>query len=114
MTLRMKGSQNGLKYALNLNQSFSISNKNEKKTGEEKYLEYCLGIGLPMRNSFFMANFASKLHHTLPQERLFNQKDIIKGLMQTMSYYRATTNSIYDPTKMDKSVSEVEAIIEAK
>ena len=114
MTLRMKGSQNGLKYALNLNQIFSISNKNEKKTGEEKYLEYCLGIGLPMRNSFFMANFASKLHHTLPQERLFNQKDIIKGLMQTMSYYRATSNSIYDPTKMDKSVSEVEAIIEAK
>ena len=84
MTLRMKGAKAGLKYAVNLNQSFSISNKNEKKTGEEKYLEYCLGIGLPQRNSYFLANFASKLHHTLPQERAFNQKEIINGLLQTM------------------------------
>lgn len=66
MSLKMRGGKVPLRYAINLNQSFSISNKNEKKVGEEKYLEYCLGIGLPQRNSFFLANFASKLHHTLP------------------------------------------------
>ena len=47
MTIRRKGEERGLRYAVNLNLGFSISNKNEAKTGEEKYLEYCLGIGLP-------------------------------------------------------------------
>ncbi len=47
MNVKRKGSPLALKYAINLNQNFSIANKNEKKTGEEKYLEYCLGIGLP-------------------------------------------------------------------
>ena len=80
MTLRRKGTNVGLKYAINLNQSFSISNRNEKKIGEEKYLEYCLGIGLPQRNSYFLANFASKLHHTLPSSKLFTQTEILAGL----------------------------------
>jgi hypothetical protein len=83
----------GLKYTINLNQSFSITNLNEKKTGEEKYLEYCLGIGLPQRNSYFLANFASKFHHTLPKSTAFSQKEILIGLHKTMAYYRATTNS---------------------
>ncbi len=47
MTIRRRGEDKGLRYAVNLNLGFSISNKNEAKTGEEKYLEYCLGIGLP-------------------------------------------------------------------
>ena len=96
MNLRRKGTFMPLRYSINLNQSFSISNKNEKKIGEEKYLEYCLGIGLPQRNSYFLANFASKLHHTLPVHKPFTSGDILQGLNTTMSYYRATQSAIYD------------------
>jgi hypothetical protein len=77
-------------------------------------LEYCVGIGLPLRNSYFLANFASKLHHTLPHSKPFTNDDILVGLQKTMAYYRTTKNSTFDPAKSDKSVSEIEAIIEAK
>jgi hypothetical protein len=33
---------------------------------EEAYLNYCRGIGLPKYSSFLLANFAHKLHQTLP------------------------------------------------
>lgn len=81
MVLKTKNAGgNALKYAINLNQNFSISNRNESKIGEEKYLEYCVGIGLPTRDSYFMANFASKLHQTLPHSRFFTAQDILLGL----------------------------------
>jgi len=80
MTIRRRGEDKGLRYAVNLNLGFSISNKNEAKTGEEKYLEYCLGIGLPQRNSYFLSNFTSKLHHALPKSRTFTATEITDGL----------------------------------
>ncbi len=72
MELESTGSDVRQRYAINLNQSFSITNKNEAKAGEEKYLEYCLGIGLPTYHSFMLANFASKFHQTLPQHTHFS------------------------------------------
>jgi hypothetical protein len=68
------------KYAINLNPNFSISNQNHVKLGEEAYLDYCLGIGLPKRASFLLANFASKLHQALPKNKSMKNEEIIHGL----------------------------------
>lgn len=92
MVLERKGSQVSQKYAINLNQSFKITNQNESKSGEEKYLEYCLGIGLPSYHSFMLANFASKLHQTLPKHHHFTAATILQGLSHTLSYFRSTTD----------------------
>jgi hypothetical protein len=74
-----------------LNENFAIaSGMHKSKASEESYLEYCLGIGLPKYSSFILANFASKLHHTLPKS--FDNNTVMKGLQQTMSYYRSTGN----------------------
>ena len=68
------------KYAVNLNPNFSISNHNHVKQGEEAYLDYCLGIGLPKRSSFLLANFASKLHQALPKNKPMSNMEIVHGL----------------------------------
>jgi hypothetical protein len=68
------------KYAVNLNPNFSISNQHHLKSGEEAYLDYCLGIGLPKRASFLLANFASKFHHSLPKNKPMTNLEIVHGL----------------------------------
>jgi hypothetical protein len=87
MSIKRKNSTNNLNYAINLNEGFSISNtanlqggSYKSKTSEEAYLQYCLGIGLPKYSSFLLANFASKLHQTLPSERTVKNDTILKGL----------------------------------
>jgi hypothetical protein len=50
------------------------------KSGEEAYLDYCLGIGLPKRASFLLANFASKFHHSLPKNKPMTNLEIVHGL----------------------------------
>lgn len=69
-------------YGLNLNQNFSLVDHFEEsnKMNEEAYLHYNLGIGLPKYSSYLLANFASKLHHTLPKSASVKTDDIIKGL----------------------------------
>jgi hypothetical protein len=73
MSMTRVGSPVKWNYAINLNEGFSISSaqghSHRSKASEEAYLEYCLGIGLPKYSSFVLANFASKLHHTLPQRQ---------------------------------------------
>ena len=79
----MTVTKNGVKwnYAINLNEGFAIANHGYRnKNSEEAYLEYCLGIGLPKYSSFILANFASKLHHTLPKENKVGSETILKGL----------------------------------
>ena len=67
MSLKAKGSKATQNYSINLNQGFAITNKqNKSKQNEEAYLEYCIGIGLPRSSSLVLANFASKLHQSLP------------------------------------------------
>ena len=68
------------KYAINLNSNFSISNAHHSKAGEEAYLDYCLGIGLSKYTSFLLANFAAKLHQSLPKNNKMTNEEIIRGL----------------------------------
>jgi len=77
------------------------------KQGEEAYLDYCLGIGLPKRSSFLLANFASKFHQALPKNNAMTNLEIVSGLQQTMSYYRSLTNNLTTLT-----VSELESLID--
>ena len=66
MSVKRKDSNVAWNYAVNLNEGFAIANSYKTKASEEAYLDYCMGIGLPKYSSFVLANFASKLHHTLP------------------------------------------------
>eukprot|EP00347_Sterkiella_histriomuscorum_P008713 403344037 len=111
LTLKKSGSTEEYSYALNLNPGFSIVNDYEdsNKKGEEAYLQYNLGIGLPKYSSFLLANFANKIHHSIPQSQTVKTEDIIKGLNQTMNYYRSVGD--------DKSilrVSELEKLLDDK
>ena len=111
LTLKKAGTNEYYSYALNLNQSFSIVHNYEEKnkSSEEAYLHYNLGIGLPKYSSFLLANFANKLHRSIPQSETVKTNDIIKGLNQTLNYYRSVGN--------DKSlmrVSDIERMIEAR
>lgn len=67
-------------YALNLNQSFSITNDSQDKQSEEAYLHYNTGIGLPKYPSFLLANFANKLHHSLPKTETVKTEEVLKSL----------------------------------
>lgn len=107
MSIKRKGTEVRQNYAINLNESFSIASDYKSKTSEEAYLEYCLGIGLPKYSSYLLANFASKLHLTLPKDRKVTSDDIIKGFEHTMSYYRSTGNH-----KSMLKVSDLEKLIE--
>lgn len=67
LSISRKGTTVKQNYAINLNEAFSISGGGYKsKESEEAYLDYCSGIGLPKYSSFLLANFASKLHKSLP------------------------------------------------
>lgn len=98
MSLKRDNGKPKNNYAINLNEGFAIGSgassngSYTSKTSEEAYLEYCLGIGLPKYPSFLLANFASKLHQTLPSERSVKNTAILKGLQQTMSYFRSVGN----------------------
>jgi hypothetical protein len=39
-----------------------------------------------------LANFAAKLHQTLPSDGVVKNETILKGLQQTMSYFRSVGN----------------------
>ncbi|CDW84477.1 UNKNOWN [Stylonychia lemnae] len=111
LTLRKVDTKMIYSYALNLNSKFSIVHNYEEqnKQSEESYLQYTLGIGLPKYSSFLLANFANKLHHSYPKTRTVKTEDILKGLQQTMNYYRSVGH--------DKSllkVSEIEKLIDQK
>lgn len=96
MSLKRDNGKAKNNYAINLNEGFVIGSgagsSGSSKTSEEAYLEYCLGIGLPRYPSFLLANFASKLHQTLPAEHTVKNEAILKGLQQTMSYFRSVGN----------------------
>lgn len=111
LTLKKVDSNDTFSYALNLNQSFTIVDDYEEKSKlcEESYLKYNLGIGLPKYSSFLLANFANKLHHSIPQSETVKTEDIMKGLQQTMIYYRSVGN---DKTLL--KVSEIEKMIEVR
>jgi len=84
LSIKRQGGKGKNNYAINLNEGFQINGAIEgsytSKTSEEAYLEYCLGIGLPRYPSFLLANFASKLHQSLPSERTVKNEAILKGL----------------------------------
>jgi len=85
LSIKRKDSKIRHNYALNLNDAFSIDSRRgsgyKSKTSEEAYLDYCLGIGLPQYSSYLLANFASKIHQTLPQNcEKFDNASIITGL----------------------------------
>ena len=98
-------------YSVNLNPNYSIVHNFEdnNRQSEEAYLHYCQGIGLPQYNSFLLANFTNKLHHTLPEKATVNKDEIIKGLYQTMGYFR----SISHEQNLMK-VSDLERVMEQK
>lgn len=94
MSIQTNDRQEKYSYAINLNSSFSITNdfKENDIQGEEAYLSYCVGIGLPKYTSFLLANFANKFHKTLPRKENVSNEEILKGLYQTIAYYRALGN----------------------
>ena len=80
LSLNRKDSKDGFSYAINLNQSFSINKDDKNKNSEEAYLQYNLGIGLPKYSSFLLANFANKLHQSLPKSETVKSEEILKSL----------------------------------
>ena len=111
MSIQRAGSEVKWNYAINLNEGFTIGHGGETKikSSEEAYLEYCQGIGLPRYTSFVLANFASKLHQTLPRESKASSETIIKGLIQTMSYFRSLGNH-----KSLLKVSDIERLLSTR
>ena len=106
MTLNGKQS-----YSINLNTNYSIVHDFEEVhlASEESYINFCRGIGIPHFQSFLLANFANKFHMSLPSSHIVSRQDLVRGLYQTMAYYRSIG---HDKTLL--KVSDLERLMDEK
>jgi len=63
---------------------------------------------LPRYQAYLLSNFASKVHQSLPNTEMVKSKDIIKGIYETMSYYRSlgTDKSLFKVSDMVRVMDE--------